>query len=257
MALTFFPAAAGNSGVGAGVFIPRSDLNGIAAGEFGGSVASILKNGKAVAALLNTIHAALSPTNVSKLGFSNFTKSAAQGVSESLFRITYSVNLEAVANIDTKAWSLLPLPSTGTYDGVGGVAVKDVFPNAALVAADGAISGEGILILFTDIEPYGSPLTYASIDVGEDNRGFFYGFYQWIVGEATVRATGTVSAIISAVKNTVTGLTLSAAATDATNPTVGLSVSDLKKNHPYSINLSVNVEFAKDDTTQTYDVNPA
>jgi len=255
MAFEFFEAAVSSpSGCSAGIFIPRSDLPGVAAGELANSQSTANKQSKTVLALLNKVHSTVSPTNFSKLGFAT-TKGAPTGVSEDVIAITYTATAQWMANSEDKTISVLPVPTTGTESGKGDFAIADIFPNAVKLAAGDAITGEGVVIPTADLVPYGSP-THASVNpaVGQDNRGWFAGLYGFL-SQLGIRTTSVASAITAASRGATTAVTLPTAATDATNPTTGILAADLPKRSFFSHTYSLTLQLALNQTSQAFDVN--
>lgn len=255
MAFQFFEAAtASPSGCSAGVFIPRADLPGVAAGEFANAQSTASKQSKAVFALLNQMYAVVSPTNFSKLGIA-VTKGQPAGAGEDILNIAYTATIQWMANSESKAISMLPVPTTGTESGKGDFALTDIFANAVKVAADDAITGEGLVIPTADLVPYGSA-SHGSLNIatGQDNRDWVAGLYGYI-SQLGIRTALSASAITAASRGTTTGVTLPAAATDTTNPTTGILAADLAKRSVFSHQYSITVQLLLNQVTQQFDVN--
>ncbi len=257
MAIEFFDSSVGSpSGASAGIFIPISDLPGVVATEFGSGVDAAIKHGKAYAGIFNQVFGVVSPGNFDKLGIA-VTKGIPSGTSNNTFTITYTLTGTYLNTVKDNTKQLLPIPTTGSNNGIGKFAIADVFTNAELVAADGAISGEGLLIPHTDLTEFGQNSAVTAIAAGQDNREWFAALYRWLSVYAAVRATGTTSAITAKSLGGTVGVTLGADATDATNPTTGILAADLPKADINSRQISFTVDFLLNQTTQTFDVNVA
>lgn len=254
MALTFFHqaviAGAGN-GVPAGLFLPIADLPGVVAGEFGAGESQATKVGKAALAIANGIHAYLVANQDSVVGMA--ATRAKASASDSLDNLTFSFSAQYLADLETQSLGQIPLPVAGTNAGVGGFALDDVFLNAAEVAAEGAIPGEGVVVPYADVAPYGGEDPAAIM--GVDNRDFVAALIRAFPSLLTVRTAAIASAVTAVSQANPTIFTLPAAATAETNPTTGLTVADLPKIGLLQFTTSWTVQVLLNQATQTFDVN--
>ena len=248
--LEFFDASvASPSGANDGVFIPIGDLPGVEASEFASSDPQELKEAKAALGILNAINNKL-PNNALGLAITRNTTSGGLDLTNNAFSITSQL----YADHESKTVDALPIPTIGDNAGNGVVALTTLFPNGEKVDADGAISGEGVLVPTADIERHGAP-SHANITIADDSRLWVQGFAEWISVNLTVRGNTQQSAITTRNRGNTQAINLQAAATDSSNPTTGLSESDLEKISVFSHNYSVTVQTKMDQSTQKFDVN--
>ncbi|WP_024547127.1 hypothetical protein [Picosynechococcus sp. NKBG15041c] len=254
MVLAFFDqavvAGAGN-GVPAGLFLPIADLPGVVAGEFGSAESTATKTGKAALAIANAIHSYLSANAAQIVGM--VSTRAKASASDSLDNLTYSFACQYLADLETQSMGQIPLPMAGANAGIGGFAIDDVFPTATEVAAEGAISGEGVVIPYADVAEYGGddPAAIA----GVDNRDFVAALIRAFPSLLTVRTASVASAVTAVSQANPTVFTLPAAATAETNPTTGIVAGDLPKIGLLQFTTSWTVQVALNQTAQTFDVN--
>jgi hypothetical protein len=245
--ISFEQFDAAGTATDAGLFIPVADLPGVDAAELDGTTAG---SDKAVLALLNVFYNTLSPTAFDKLGIS-VAKPNPTGQGSDLIAQNYSMVVDYLVDHEAQAIEMIPVPTTGTQDGVGAIALADLFPTAAAVAAAGATTA-GIVIPNDELAGYGAPLA-ASIPA--DARGYLSSLYHYIVGEADVRSADTASAITAKTRGAATGFTPPPAWTQATNPVSGIAAADLIKRSFFRTTLSITVQLLLDQETQTFDVN--
>lgn len=234
----------------AGVYIPRSDLMGISAGEFADSESVNTKESKLIYSLINKIYA---DGLTGALGVSLNIPTIA-GQSGLLSSKTYTITGQFYADTENQVVGVLPSPTIGDQVGVGDVIFTDLFPNAVKVSASGAVGGEGVVIPTILLEDFGSP-SQASLDLANDNRDYVMALIRYIVSEASLRDATNASAITTKSVGGVTGLTLPAVAYDATNPTTGILEAQLNKIDTYSKSFSITIQRVENETTQTFDVN--
>lgn len=256
MALTFFEdavvAGAGN-GVPAGLVLPIADLPGIVAGEFADAASQATKEGKAALAIANALHSYLT-TNVADIVGMSATRAKASAT-DSLDNFTFTFSAQYVAYLELGTLEQIPLPSAGANSGVGGFAIDDVFPNAAEVAAEGAIAGESVVIPYADLADFGGSDPAAI--TGVDNRDFFAALFRAMPSLLPIRTVSVASAITTTTQATPTTFTLAPAATATTDPTTDISASDLNKIGLLQFNSSFTVQVALNQVAQTFDVNVA
>ncbi|WP_030006326.1 hypothetical protein [Picosynechococcus sp. NKBG042902] len=254
MALTFFESsvsAGGGNGVPAGLFLPIADLPGVVAGEFADAQSQATKESKAALAIANAIHTYVSANAADIVGMTSTRAKAS--VSDSLDNLTFSFACQYVADLETETIGQIPLPSSGANSGVGGFAIDDLFANAAEVAAEGAISGEGVVIPYADLAEFGGSDPAAI--TGVDNRDFVAAMIRSMPGLLTVRDASTASGVTTISQATATTFTLAPAATATTDPTTGLVTADLPKIGLLQFTTAWTVQVALDQAAQTFDVN--
>ena len=228
--LQIFPVAGGTADYD-GVFIPVADLatGGITgASEFADSEAAAVKRDKALFAIAYASNAAL----------------AVMITAGTLLGMTVTN-----ANIQTATWTVsnttqfyekrngstplapLPVPTTGTNNGVGDFALTDIFTGAAKVASGATVAGSGVLIETAPLTRYGSP-DHASLSVSGDNRDYMSALFRLMASssEVPLKSNSTANPVASAVTAKTASapvtFTLPAAAIAATNPTTALTSAD-------------------------------
>lgn len=159
---------------GSGVFIPISDLPGSSSSEYADEVDDADKEGQAVFSVIKQIIKKVS-------GISYLTTQADAnllGISYSLAETlpsvrlknkTYSFTFSRLVSLDDDATSVIPVATSGTHNGKGGVTLTNIFPNASKLAAASSTGGAGVLILSATLENYGAP-SHASLALNNDCR---------------------------------------------------------------------------------------
>jgi len=224
--LQIFPTAGGTADFD-GVFIPVANLSagGITgASEFADSEAAAVKRDKALFAIAYASNAAL----------------AVMSTAGTLLGMTVTN-----ANIQTATWTVsnttqfyekrngstplapLPVPTTGTNNGVGDFALTDIFAGAAKVASGATVVGSGVLIETAPLTRYGSP-AHASLSVSGDNRNYMSALFRWMASssEVPLKSNSTASAVTAKTASAPVVFNLPAAAIAATNPTTALTSAD-------------------------------
>lgn len=254
MALEYFDAA--GTATSDGVFIPITDLPGLLSTELAAAEPAAKKMARSIYAVMKQLFTILNPTSFNKLGVTISRAEASGGFG--LSNKTYTLGVQYLANISADTVGMLPIPTIGANSGVGDFAVIDLFPNAAKVAAAGAVAGAGILIQTADLVGYGSP-SHASLNIasGQDNRSWLAALMNWLTSTISVRSTTVSSAFTAVSRGTPANATLPANATDTTNPTTGLLTSDLTKTFSSSISYSITIQLIDDEATDSFDVNVA
>lgn len=232
-----------------GVFIPVGDLPGVEDAEFAESEPQEVKEAKAILGILIAIQSKL-PSDALGLTITRTTTSGGLDLTNHAFTLTSQL----YADHEDKSVSTLPLPTTGDNAGEGGVPLDVLFPNSEKIEADGAISGEGVLIPTDDLERHGAP-SHTDITLSDDSRLWVQGLAEWLSATSTVRSTSQESAITARSRGNTQAVTLQAAATDSSNPTTGLSSDDLNKISVFSHNYGVTIQTKMDQETQKFDVN--
>lgn len=254
MALTFFESsvsAGASNGVPAGLFLPIADLPGVVAGEFADSETQATKESKAALAIANAIHTYVSANSADIVGMTSTRAKAS--VSDSLDNLTYSFACQYIADLETETVGQIPLPASGANSGIGGFAIDDLFANAAEVAAEGAISGEGVVIPYADLADFGGADPAAI--TGVDNRDFVAAMIRSMPDLLPIRTASVASGVTTTTRPAGTTFTLAPAATAETDPTTGIAAADLPKLGLLQFTTSWTVQVALDQAAQTFDVN--
>ncbi len=253
MGLQFYGAsvsAGAGNGVVAGLFLPVSNLAMVSAGEFGNAVSQAVKESKALLGIGTSLLNYYSANSANILGLS--VSRTQTSIADKIVNWTYAFTHQKVARSDDGTFDVLPLPSIGTNAGNGGVEIADVFPNAAVVSAEGAISGEGVLI------PNDFIMNTTPAQLGVDARDYFEGLMMSLTAPSGVTLrTAAVASGITAVTNpnAYTIFALPAAATDATNPTTDILAADLNKIATVQKAVSYTVQLALNDSTGNFEIN--
>ena len=254
MSLEFYES--GDAIASAGLAIPISDLPMVSVGEFVAAQSTPNKEGKALLgfglALDNYIN-----TNPNLLSFI-FTKGTA--IAGNLLTFTFSVLHYKYSRLVDGSYNEIPIPSTGAKNGVGGLNIDNVFPNAEVVSATNVVgtnttfNEECVVIPNADIASYSNSEIPA---IGIDKRNWFNGFMMSLGDIITLRDASNPSGI-TATNNpsNYSILTLPATYYSATDPLSDIPSSDLGKiaSVQKTVSYSVQVLVANDGT---YEINVA
>lgn len=253
MTLVFYGASvtaqAGN-GVVAGLFLPRTDLAMVTAGEFASGEPQAKKESKALLGIGSTLLNYYSANSASILGFA--ISRTQTSVSDKVVNWAYNFTPQKVARSDSGTFDVLPLPSIGTNSGIGGIEIDTVFPNAVVVAAEGAIPSEGVLI------PNSMILNTVDASLGVDARDYLEGLLLAVAstGGVTLRSASVASGIISVANPTAYAVfALPTAATDATNPTTDILAADLNKIATVQKTIGYTLQLLMNDLTGNFEIN--
>jgi hypothetical protein len=230
-------AAGSGNGVPAGIFIPQSNLPGILQA---GELDEPNREAKAAYAIVTKVQDVLQALT-SKLGLSSSRSMASTGVLDRISQ-TFLLSCQFMVNHSTNLVSVLPLPGSEA----GKVSLADLFPAHALVAAEGAVPGPGVVIPTAMITQNGGTLPGAAI---ADARSWLIALYQSMILGLTPS-----DAVVSPSRGSATGLTPLADFTATTNPTTGINAADLPKMSFLSLTYSVTLQIVLNQTTQTFDL---
>lgn len=256
MAIQIITSAGGNAGADS-VSIPLTDLTG-----FGLTSAELTDNalGKARGkwAIFKRLQSVLSAAS-GLLGLSVPANPAFS--TPSVNRVTYAYSLTSQFLVDKVegTLSIVPLPDGGANDGVGGIAIADIFPGASKVSASASISGAAILIPTADLILQDANLSHSGLNLatGQDNRGEIFSLFNALIAESSTRSGTLASAFTSRSFGSLTSATIPAAYIAQTDPTSGIdpdfvtsgSVALLSQTASISVEASISV------TGDTIDVN--
>lgn len=240
--------AGADNGVVSGVFIPINNLQGITAEELASDQTDILREGKIIYGLVNQLFARL--TALSPLGIVNVEKSIPSGTGTNRFTESVSFITQFVQDYSTRTFYRVPLPPSA----VGKASIADIFPNASLVTAEGAISGAGIVFSHSLANTYGA-VTPSSVTV--DARDWIFSIMHAAIAESTLRTSSVASAITNRtnlLNNRVAGLAIPTAYYDTTSPTSGILAANTPHLRLIQETLSIEYEIENFPLNQTQEV---
>ncbi len=241
--------ASGNA-TEAGIFIPVSNLPGIQASEL--ATAASGKESKAILAIHNALYAYFSDLATLPLGVV-VGKTAPSGAGLDFVNVSFTSTFNYLVNHESGTVGPVPVPTTGTNTGLGGLELIDVFPAAAKVAASGSTGAAGILIPTSELIPYGSP-SQASLAVNADSRSWFAALSLYMAVESTLRTTADASAVVTRSVGAGVGASFPTAWTQPTNPVSGIAAADLPKRSLISRSFGLTIQLLLDQETQQFDV---
>jgi hypothetical protein len=212
------------------VTIPLSTLNafGLASGEYANTVAGIQR---AIFAVLKGVAA---EPFTSVIGLSRPAAVIQSVPTANLVNTTFSLTETLVGNLSATPTTLtkIPLPSSGTNNGIGGLALSDIFAGTDIQASGTSVTNQ-LVIPTEDLAFWGSDIASPStaVTTGSDNRIIIASLYKLLALETEdanviVRTSSVSSAIVGRTISTPAQGNLPANATVTTNPTTGLSASD-------------------------------
>lgn len=189
MALGFEFATASGTATAAGIYIPVADLWNVSGAELGAADVQ----SRVIYGLLEVLANPDGPMSAvaDKLGFAS-TYPNPTGAATNVVNQVYTMTVNMVADLSDNTIDVLPTPVSG----VGAITIDDVFPNAEVVAASGAIGGAGIVIPTAVLEDFGGP-AHADLDVTEDSRSWFNALVLYLAANATLRTADTASAVVA------------------------------------------------------------
>lgn len=255
MALVFEAFTSAGTATSNGVFIPVAALPGIVSTNSQSELNSPgITESKVVLALLTQIYNKVRSLS-SSLGFS-VSKGNPTGVGTDIVNQNYGASYTHAINLNTGVVETIPLPTTGTNVGKGGVSLFYVFPGALKVNSGDAIDSAGIIIPSAEIEALGGG-NHASLTVadGADNRKWFNGFFGALVNTVSKKSATVSSAIIAASRGTTNIFNPPAAFTDPSNPTSGIPANNLRNYVFITTAFSVTIQLLLNQETQSFDVN--
>ena len=254
LALEYFDAA--GTATADGVFIPIANLPGLDAVELAAAEPIETKESKVLLALLNQIYDTISPTAFSALGLTMSKSTPTGGGAADLVNLSFGSTWQKLVNLDTDTVSAIPVPTAGANVGLGDFGVADIFAGAAKVDAAEAVAGAGVVINTSGLTPYSS-LSHADLTVaaGEDNRGWFMALVDHMATDTNVRSAAIATGITAATRGNVGAQVIPADFTAATDPTTGISSTDLPKLGLITRTLSWTIQVALNQATQLFEVN--
>ncbi|MDG2989489.1 hypothetical protein L3556_00865 [Candidatus Synechococcus calcipolaris G9] len=241
--------ASGNT-VAQGVFLPVASLPGLEADELAPAAAD--KESKAVLAVLTAIQLFLL-SNPGTLGF-NLIKSTPTGPQLDTINEQFTATVGYLANHANNSMGPVPLPTTGNFNGLGGLAIDDVFPNASKLNAEASTGSAGILIPSSLLVTHGSP-AHGDLDVEADSRLWFGSLVLYLASNVVLRNAQNASAIVSRAIGNNTGATIPATWTATPNPLSGIQSSELPLLSLFNRNYAITIQQLIDPEDQTLDVN--
>ena len=218
-----------------GLFIPVSNLPGTDATDFAVGVSAGCKESQAIYALLQRFHSFLA-TSANKLGL-NSNISNPSIINSSTITYTFSFVVDYLMNNAAGSASMLPIPDTGVYSGIGDFSLQDIFQNIVLISdkanQSNLITTAGILIDESSLSRYGfyndvvgSAIT--TFNVGGDNRYAVAAIISGICdGNVSIRSNSLASAILSTAISDPTVVAIPTNYYSTTNPLTDISSTDL------------------------------
>lgn len=207
------------------VTIPLSTLNsfGLASGEYANTVVGIQR------ALFAVLKAIAAEPFTGVIGLSRPATVAQASAGSNLLNSTFSLTETLVGNLSTTPTTLglIPVPSSGTNNGIGNLALGDIFSGVDVQASGASVTNQ-LVIPTEDLAFYGATLDPSTnVGTGQNNRkiiaALFYLLALDTVDTNLLPRTATVqSAIIARSVSVPATATLPANAVAATNPTTGL-----------------------------------
>jgi hypothetical protein len=254
MPLNFEYFSAEGNTVAAGVFLPVASLWNVQSNELANTAAD--RESRVIFGILEKLCNPNSPfvTLENKLGiFSEY--STPVGVSTNLLEQTYTLTAQYFANLANNTIQPIPVPTSGNNSNTGQVKIVDVFAGATKLAATTATGGAGVLIPTSELVPYGGP-AHANINVDQDSRSWLSALFLYLADKATVRSTGTASAVVSANPIlTVTGTLPSGALIASNNPTSGIDPTKQVTNMVITRSVTITLELLFDTQSETIKPN--
>jgi hypothetical protein len=242
-------SAAGNT-VAAGVFLPVASLWNVQDAELASNAAD--RESRVIFGILEKLCNPNSSfvTLQNKLGISS-SYSTPTGVGTSLINQTYTLTAQYFANLANNTIQPIPVPTSGSNSGQGGVKIVDAFAGATKLAASADTGGAGVLIPSTELVPYGAP-AHASIDVNQDSRAWLSALFLYLADKATIRSSNTASAVVAVNPVlTVTGALPAGALVAANNPTSGIDPTKQITNVLITRSVSVTLQLVVDTQNET------
>jgi hypothetical protein len=242
-------SAAGNT-VAAGVFLPVASLWNVQDSELASNAAD--RESRVIFGILEKLCNPNSPfvTLQNKLGISS-SYSTPTGVGTNLINQTYTLTAQYFANLANNTIQPIPLPTSGSNSGQGGVKIVDVFSGATKLAAAADTGGAGVLIPSAELTPYGAP-AHANIDVNQDSRAWLSALFLYLADKAAVRSSNTASAVVAVNPVlTVTGALPAGALVAPNNPTSGIDPTKQITNVLITRSVSVTLQLVVDTQNET------
>lgn len=240
--------AAGNA-TAAGVFIPVSDLPGVDAAELAAGETDAAKQSKILLSMMAASLVAVSAAT--PLGVT-LTQGNNSNAGPNLIGLNYTLTWDKLADVSADSLSVIPLPTAGANAGTGGLAIVDAFPNAAKVAAAGAVAGAGVVVNDSAVLTYGAAAP--TVGAGEDNRKWFAAMFDHIA-DIDVREAGvTQSAITSAARGAIGSAAIPVDYYAAVDPVSNIAEADLPKLGLLTRSTTLQIQVELNQTTQSFDV---
>ncbi|MCA2716593.1 MAG: hypothetical protein IM485_02110, partial [Microcystis sp. M169S2] len=232
----------------AGVFIPRDNIAGLVENEeLNIYQPDIIRDCKFLSGFLTTLESSVSFNTA--LGLS-IEKSNPIGGAGGVFNQIFSINIAESVDYSTRIFYSIPTPIIGANVGLGALKIIDVFPNAASVSNQGAISTAGILIPHSELTFYGTN----SQNPNSDSRQWFAAVIRYLFDKITIRENTTnepFSALIGKTLGNFNRFSLPTNALDSSNPTTGLNPA--KVIDTYSRIIEFNIQYLLNEKNQSFE----
>jgi hypothetical protein len=235
------------------ITIPLSTLDsfGLSSGERANTPADVQR------AIFSALKAIQSESFTSVVGLAKPGAPTQANPAVNLLNNTFSLTQTLVADLTAQpnTIGLIPLPTAGTNNGIGGIGVADVFAGAAAQASGTSVTNV-LAIPKADLSPFGfAPANGTNFASGDDDRNFFSALLQYLATSNDIALrTATVSSSVVARSLTAPGAgTLPANATAATNPTTGISADS--RVLPIASTFTITFQQAINQVNETVDIN--
>lgn len=237
--------------------IPLATLNafGLASGEYANTVVGIQR------ALIAALKAVAAEPFGSVIGLSRPAAVTQAVAGTNLINTTFSLTETLVGNLTVTPTTLekIPLPSSGTNSGVGGLAIADIFAGADIQGSGTSVTNV-LAIPTEDLAFWGSDISSPSTNVGTgaDNRIIIGALYKLLAMETedanvVVRTASVSSSIVGRTITAPAQGTLPANATATTNPTTGIDPTH--RVIAVSSTMTITFQQVLNQTNDTIDVN--
>lgn len=257
MALSLERLQSGDTIAADGVFIPLTDLPGMSVGDLTSSGNEY--EAKFFHSLVNLLSAFVVTTSVLGLSVTRTPAVAVVANEQVINDVWVTTVLEIIDNTVSDVKTPIPLPSSGSFSGQGGLAIQNIFPNAAKVSAAAIASAPGISIpssLIVGTKPAGIA-DHTAISLSDDGRSYLFALMEVVYSDITLRTTTLSSAVTAKPAPVNSTPALAAALTAATNPTSGIT-TPLTQVIPIQRSLSVTLQSTRNsDLTWSYRVATA
>lgn len=241
-----------------GLYIPLADLPGMDAIELATSESENRKQGKVVYSIVQAIYEYLSVNTsvlslVSRIGNPTI-------VSSTVITLNYTLTTDYLVNVSSGKNTMIPVPPSGVYSGIGEASLRDIFPNCFKVTSTNNTTdasgidaaGAGVLVSSADLATYGffndvEDSTITTLNITADNRYAIASIMQCICdGNVNIRSSSTASGITATSIASATVVTIPATYYANTNPLTGILSVNLDHlsitRRAYSITFELNLE---------------
>ncbi|MEM9815540.1 MAG: hypothetical protein AAF827_03870 [Cyanobacteria bacterium P01_D01_bin.6] len=255
MALSFEYLSAAGAVTDAGVFIPVADLPGVDAAELDAAEVEAAKESKCVLAVLNALQTYLA-TDTDVLGVS-CTRGNPSTNAADILTLNFTAQWQKLVNLGSNTVGVIPAATTGANADLAAMAIVDVFPTAAYVAAGANTPGAGVVVSHAAMAAYGLT-TVPTVAAGDDDRAWFVALLEMMTA-ATVRDTANTieSAITVANPGAMGAQAIPASYYADTDPLTDIAAADISQRGIVTRSFAFSVQVELNQATQSFDVRVA